>query len=148
MWDIQKGNSVRIFAKHTGPITAVSVSPTGKVMASAASDNKICLWDLGSGNCIKTMEGHEGQINSLEFSQNGEILASGSSDDTVRVWRVNDASTAPTQTVAGSGTTGAPKMDKPADQCLKIFPTKRTPVYSVSFTKRNIMIALGVFQKQ
>ena len=94
------------------------------------------------------MEGHEGQINSLEFSQNGEVLASGSLDDTVRVWRVNDASTSPTQVVTGTGSNGNGSAVEKADQCLKVFPTKRTPVYSVSFTKRNIMVALGVFQKQ
>ena len=144
MWDVQKGNSVRIFAKHTAPITAVAVSPLGRVMASASADKTICLWDLGSGNCIKQMNGQDGIIHSLEFSKNGELLCSGGEDDSVRVWRVNDASTS--AVVDGQVAQGQAERSTAKD-CLKVFPTKRTPIYSCSFTKRNIMIALGVFQK-
>lgn len=96
LWDVQKGACVRIFAKHSGPITCASISSDGKTLASAGyiylnigTDNVIKLWDIGSGRCIKSMSGHTGTINSLEFSKNGSMLASGSGDDTVRLWDTN-----------------------------------------------------------
>jgi len=107
-------------------------------MVWLGEDNVIKLWDLGSGNLIKTMAGHEATISSLEFSRNGELLVSGGDDDSVRVWSVKDAETRPT---AGS----APQ--RKTDSCLKTFQTKRTPIYSLSFTNRNILVALGVFEK-
>lgn len=44
MWDVQRGYCVRIFSKHSGPVTAIAVSPEGKTMASAG---KICLKRIG-----------------------------------------------------------------------------------------------------
>jgi transcription initiation factor TFIID subunit 5 len=76
---------VRIFAKVGGAVTAVAISPDGKVLA-AAGGNVIKLWDIGSGKVIKSLKGHEASVYSLEFSKNGGLLASGSADDTVRLW--------------------------------------------------------------
>ncbi|KAJ3001004.1 Transcription initiation factor TFIID subunit 5 [Globomyces sp. JEL0801] len=135
LWDIQKGTCVRIFPKHNGAVTAMAVSPNGRLMASAGADHVIRLWDLGQGTLIKTMVGHESQITSLDFSKNGALLASSSDDDTVRIWDVlKTESTVDLTKVLGY-------------ECIQSYPTKHTPVYSVSFTNRNVLVALGVFQK-
>jgi transcription initiation factor TFIID subunit 5 len=138
MWDIHTGTCVRIFTGHTGSVTAVSLCSDGKTMASASDDHVIRLWDLSSGNLIKSMHGHEGTINSLDFSKNGTLLASGSDDDTVRLWDVKSAEE------SAISVTGKPSSRK--DQSLKVLPTKRTPLYAVSFTNRNILVALGVYK--
>lgn len=104
----------------------------------------IKLWDLGSGNLIKSMTGHEATISTLEFSRNGELLVSGGDDDSVRVWSVKDAETKAVQSIGGAV---APLGLKRDESCIKTFHTKRTPIYSLSFTKRNILVALGVFEK-
>jgi transcription initiation factor TFIID subunit 5 len=85
LWDVQKGTCVRIFAKHNGPVTAAAISPDGRTMASAGTDNVIKLWDMGSGKPIKSMAVLS-TVFSLDFSRNGAILASGGADDCVRLW--------------------------------------------------------------
>ncbi|KAJ3324149.1 Transcription initiation factor TFIID subunit 5 [Boothiomyces sp. JEL0866] len=137
LWDIQKGNCVRIFPKHNGPVTAISISPDGKLLASAGGDNAIRLWDINSGQLLKKMFGHESTVTSLDFSQNSTLLASSSDDDTVRIWDAKKADTLPlSSSVAEKG-----------EECIKSFTTKRTPVYNVGFTSRNVLVALGVFAK-
>lgn len=119
MWDIQTGNSVRLFTGHTAPVTTLAVSPDGKWLASAGEDSVINMWDLASGKRLKTMRGHgKTSIYSLSFSVEGNVLVSGGADMTVRCWDVMYGTGAPTAEapegvnggVAGAGD-GTTKVD-------------------------------------
>ncbi|KAG0055098.1 Transcription initiation factor TFIID subunit 5 [Gryganskiella cystojenkinii] len=172
LWDVQRGTCVRVFTEHVGAINAVAVSPDGRTMASAGEDRSIILWDLGSGKKMKKMTGHQGVIYSLDFSQDGSILMSGSADCTVRAWDVkkeinsdgtsahrimhdaNGSTTvAASPTVHQSHAQAMERLSKKAahtgpvesEDQLATFPTKRTPVYKVQFTKRNLCLAVGAF---
>lgn len=97
MWDIQTGNSVRLFTGHIAPVTTLAVSPDGKWLASAGEDSVINMWDLASGKRLKTMRGHgKTSIYSLSFSVEGNVLVSGGADMTVRCWDVVYGTGAPT----------------------------------------------------
>ncbi|NEZ58488.1 TIR domain-containing protein [Adonisia turfae] len=61
-------------------------SPTGDLLAFAASDNKVGLWTVGSGN-LQILEGHAGEVYGVEFSPDGQLLASASADKTIRLWQ-------------------------------------------------------------
>ena len=124
MWDIQRGSTVRMFTGHTGPVSALAVSPDGKSFVSATM-NELCLWDMSSGRRIKGMRlSQPADIHSLEFSRDGNLIAAGCGDEAVRIW---DAKTA-----------------ESAEE-LAVFYTKKTPVYNVHFSKRNLLYALGSF---
>jgi transcription initiation factor TFIID subunit 5 len=89
MWDINTGSSVRLFAAHSAPVTAVAASPDGKYFATAAEDSLINIWDIATGKRLKAMRGHgKTTIYSLSFSQEGNILVSGGADMTIRCWDV------------------------------------------------------------
>lgn len=124
---------------------------------------------------MKKMTGHQGVIYSLDFSQDGSILISGSADCTVRAWDVKREPTPGQGThrilqdgrdVSGvNGVSGGmlssptlsqghtPALSKKlaiaapleSDDHLASFPTKRTPMYKVQFTKRNLCLAVGAF---
>jgi transcription initiation factor TFIID subunit 5 len=171
MWDISRGNPVRMFTGHTGVITAIECSHDGKTLASADDQGSIFLWDLASGTRIKRMRGHgKGGIWSLSFSVESSVLVSGGADMTVRVWDViqkpgaaaeggkaDGAAGASAAAAGGAGAgaaggatqAGGQKKSKKdvvvtQDQ-ISAFPTKKSPVYKVGFTRSNLVLAGGAY---
>ncbi|KAE9967597.1 hypothetical protein BLS_006274 [Venturia inaequalis] len=166
MWDINRGTAVRMFTGHTGNITAIECSPNGKLLASADDQGSIILWDLDKGARIKRMRGHgKGGIWTLSFSVESSVLTSGGADLTVRVWDVVQkaaeassdgamvkpeagVSAASAAAVAGAAVTNAVKDKQKGrkevvvtpDQ-ISAFPTKKSPVYKVTFTRGNLLLA-------
>lgn len=154
MWDINKGSSVRVFIGHTLPVSAIAVSPDGRWLATAGEDSVINVWDIGSGRRLKSMRGHgKASIYSLTFSKEGSLLVSGGADNSVRVWDIKkntqDAGSEPEPIDA------PPKLMQNGQRKKKeivstndhmaVFNTKRTPVYKVQFTNRNLVLAGGAF---
>ncbi len=78
----------------TDAVTAVAVSPDGKLIATGAADNTIKLFSASEGKDGLTLEGHAGPVTSLRFAQNAAQLYSSSADQTIRVWNVADGSLA------------------------------------------------------
>lgn len=169
MWDVQTGNAVRIFMGHTNAINCMAVSPDGRWLATAGEDTVINLWDAGSGRRLKSMRGHgRSSIYSLAFSRDGAVLVSGASDNTVRVWDVkrntNDAGPLP-EPMNGESMNGSTSVTssagsdakKPAERVsrkeivatsdhMTAYFTKKTPVYKVHFSRRNLCLAGGSLQ--
>ncbi|KAI1090771.1 WD40 repeat-like protein [Rostrohypoxylon terebratum] len=174
MWSITSGDCLRIFNGHVEFISALKCSPNGKILASADIAGNIFLWDIEKGTRIKRCRGHgRGGIWSLDFCVESTVLASGGQDCTVRLWDVNmpsegrianqqDGENAITsasgdgkqagqsQSASGSAGTGKKKgkevMITP-DQ-ISAFPTKKTSVKKVQFTRMNLALAGGVYQPE
>ena len=160
MWDISRGNAVRVFIGHAAPINCTAVSPDGRWLATAGEDSIINLWDIGSGRRLKAMRGHgRASIYSLAFSREGSLLVSAGADNSVRVWDIkkgtNDAGPEPEPFTSADGN-GDNNKNEIADGRKKkeivatpdhmaVFHTKKTPVYKVHFTRRNLCLAGGAF---
>jgi transcription initiation factor TFIID subunit 5 len=173
MWSFVTGECVRVFSGHTEFISALECSPDGKTLASADAGGSVILWDLAKGEQIKRCRGHgKGGIWSLSFSVESTVLVSGGADGTVRLWdvqvpvdsnknvdgevigtggqadasRINGA-TAGGQANAPAGVGGKRKgkdtMITP-DQ-ISAFPTKKSPIYKVKFTRMNLVMAGGCY---
>ncbi|KAG6544504.1 hypothetical protein Mapa_014142 [Marchantia paleacea] len=137
LWDVQTGECMRIFTGHRGMVLSLAMSPDGRYMASGDEDGAIMMWDLGSGRCVLPLMGHTGCVWTLAFSGEGSLLASGSADSTVRLWDVN-ASTKFSRAEDKAGSVRRLRL-------LKTLPTKSTPVYSLKFSRRNLLLAAGAF---
>ncbi|KAJ3189482.1 hypothetical protein HDU85_003113 [Gaertneriomyces sp. JEL0708] len=136
LWDVQTGTCVRLFKGHRGAVQTVAFSPDGLSMASAGDDNTVILWDIGSGKPMKIMPGHTAPVYSLAFSQDGHVLASGGADQCVRIWDAAKSDHAVVKREANA--------DRPS--WLGAYPTKRTPIYNLQFTRTNVLMAMGTFE--
>ena len=166
MWKVTDGIPVRMFTGHTGNITSLACSPSGKTLASADDAGTIILWELAPGKLLKRMRGHgKGGIWSLSWSAESTVLVSGGMDGTVRVWDIAVSNDANGQgRVIGEGGTGQKIDGNPQAQAsggggakkkgkevvvtsdqISAFPTKKSPVYKVQFTRQNLVMAGGAY---
>ncbi|XP_044472590.1 transcription initiation factor TFIID subunit 5-like [Mangifera indica] len=139
LWDIVSGDCVRIFIGHRSMILSLAMSPDGRYMASGDEDGTIMMWDLASGRCVMPLMGHTSCVWSLAFSCEATLLASGSADSTVKLWDV----TTSTKVLRTEEKSGNPNRLR----SLQTLPTKSTPVYTVQFSRRNLLFAAGVLSK-
>ena len=64
------------FLGHNAPVTMLSVSPDGRLAASAADDNTVRVWSLGDGQPLPYMADMPGgAVDALEFSRDSSTLA-------------------------------------------------------------------------
>lgn len=66
-----------------------SISPDGKMIASASSDRTIKLWRR-DGTLVTTLSVHEGMVYAVNFSPDSKWLASAGADKAVLLWNVSD----------------------------------------------------------
>jgi RNA polymerase sigma factor (sigma-70 family) len=83
----QNGALLRIPALDPS-MTAVALSATGKLLATAGPENTVRLWDVPSGKELHTLKGHAFAITALAFAPDGKTLASADSRGTLKLWDV------------------------------------------------------------
>ena len=70
---------------HHDTVNGLSLSPDGKLLASASWDNTVRLWDVSSRRLVHTFVGHVDKVTSATFSPDGRLLASGAGGE-VKLW--------------------------------------------------------------
>lgn len=93
---------------HTDRVTACSVSPDGRFLASGSKDACVMIWNATISPELATLrakglevsispifrlEGHTGGINSVKFAVDSIRVASGSDDGSIRLWDFSGGST-------------------------------------------------------
>ncbi|MFI7678250.1 protein kinase [Actinophytocola sp. NPDC049390] len=93
--DAATGEVRREFGDHPSYVTAMAVSPDGRLLATGTeADPVIRVWNLATGTLVAALTGHEGGVNDLAFSPDGDRLASASKDTDVGLWPVDPAAAA------------------------------------------------------
>ena len=141
LWDVRSGQCNRILRGCPSAVSCCSVSPQGDRVAAGTDTGSVHVWDLASGLQIGMLQGHRGPVHSVAFSDAGEALCSGGADYTVRTWDMNQLQ------VPQSG----PNEPMPMHSAVPIFKpaqsyhTKFTPVFFVTYTPRNLLLACGPY---
>jgi WD40 repeat protein len=82
------GKFVKNLEDHKGPVTSVSFSANGKIIATASHDGTVKLWGL-DGTLRKTLNAGS-LVTSVSFNPNGDIIAAGCEDKTVKLWHLDE----------------------------------------------------------
>ncbi len=84
---------------HEGPVNAVTFSPDGGLLVTAAGSDpptqghrgkngETLVWDVGRGTLAATLGWHRQAVLTAAVSPDGETLATGSRDQTVAIWNI------------------------------------------------------------
>ncbi|MBS1122799.1 MAG: High-affnity carbon uptake protein Hat/HatR, partial [Deltaproteobacteria bacterium] len=76
--------AARTWGGHSGTITALAVSPDGRLVGSASADHTVRILSLTDGK-VSELRGHTGFINSIVFGDD-ETVVTTSVDRTSRIW--------------------------------------------------------------
>ncbi|KAG0647021.1 Transcription initiation factor TFIID 72 kDa subunit [Hyphodiscus hymeniophilus] len=134
LWDLAKGTETKRCRGHgKGGVWSLSFSAESSVLVSGSSDGTVRLWD------VKLPDGQQ-------KNTDGEILGMGGQIDASRInvgvgAAIGNQANAPI--AAGGKKKGKDTMITP-DQ-ISAFPTKKTPVYKVKFTRMNLVMAGGCY---
>lgn len=143
LWDCVAGTNVRFMTGHKSPIHVLAFSICGRYLSSAGSDCKILIWDLAHGHLVAEFSGHEKPIHSLTFSRCGNLLASGSLDCTVKLWdftKLSEDTSSEDVNISHN-----PDVKSGDNYLLRSFATKSSPIVSLHFTRRNLLLAVSMF---
>ena len=77
-----EGNS-----EHLTGVQSASISPNGRLVATAARNRTVMIWQADSGKALwGPLEGHGSDIYALSFSADSKMVVSGSDDRNVWIW--------------------------------------------------------------
>jgi WD40 repeat protein len=86
LWDVHSGQCTGTLQGHKQDIFALSFSPDGRTLASAARGNDVKLWDVNAHRCLTTLVGHQDMVFTICHHPDGRTLVSAGKDETVMLW--------------------------------------------------------------
>lgn len=144
LWDCVAGVQVRLMTGHKAPIYSLAFSVDGKFLASAGADKKVMVWDLAHGHLCAELLNHTAPIHSLAFSRCGSLLVSGALDSTLKLWDFNkllEETNSEDVNVSHN-----PDVRSGDSYLLRTYSTKNSPILCLHFTRRNLLLAVGMYE--
>ncbi len=82
-------SQIQKLSSHENLITALALSPDGKMAALGDCEKSISIWNIQDQSCLRVLDGHEKHITDLALSLDGKFLVSGSWDRKVCLWEID-----------------------------------------------------------
>jgi WD40 repeat protein len=89
LWNSQNGELLSTLVKHSDRVSAIAVSPDGRLLASGGWDQTIVFWEVQTGKLLRVLQAGD-EVSAIAFSPNGKTLASGHVGRTIRLWDVQN----------------------------------------------------------
>ncbi len=87
LWAVQRAVPDELLRLDTaGACRALTLTPDGKLLATASEAGELALWDPARGRRIATVSVQDGGVTALAVSADGELFASGGADGRVWLW--------------------------------------------------------------
>ncbi|VUC28169.1 unnamed protein product [Clonostachys rosea] len=139
-WDIDKGTRIKRSRGHgKGGIWSLSFSMESNVLASGGQDGTVRMWDVelpADPQKVAQQVGLDAGTTAPD--------AAGASADAARPATTQQASAAP---ASGTHKKKSKEVQVTPDQ-ISSFPTKKTPVMKVKFTRMNLVIVGGCYDPE
>ncbi|KAJ8916111.1 hypothetical protein NQ315_004478 [Exocentrus adspersus] len=143
LWDCATGNHVRLMTGHKSPIHALAFSVCGRFLASSGTDSGVLIWDLSHGHLIAQLMGHERAVHCLAFSRCGNVLVSAGLDCSMKIWdftKLTEDASSEEVNVSHN-----PDVKIGTEYLIRDFATKNSPLINLHFTRRNLLLAVAIF---
>lgn len=93
-WNVDKGQVDCVHfegdSEQLAGIQTVSISPDGRLVATAAGNRPIIIWEASSRKISGApLEGHTDDIRTLNFSADSKMVVAGGDDQKVWIWSVD-----------------------------------------------------------
>ncbi|KZT40474.1 WD40 repeat-like protein [Sistotremastrum suecicum HHB10207 ss-3] len=91
LWQLPSGNTMQVFAGHTGPVNCGLFTPDGKKILTACQDGTLILWDPRQSTPVWKLSPADGRFNfengitSLAINPASTLAVVGGADGAVRV---------------------------------------------------------------
>ena len=139
LWDLAGGKLIRRSRGHAkGGIWSLSFSTESTVLVSGGADGTVRVWDVvGPGK-------------EAPAGLQGKVIGDGGAGQKIDGGGTTGGTTGQVGTTVGLAGAGAGSKRKGKDVVvtpdqISAFPTKKSPVYKVGFTGRNLVIAGGAY---
>jgi len=87
IWKLPTGELIRNLEGHSETITAVAISPNGKILATGSVDGTIRITNLQTRELIRVFKGM-GETRAMSFSGDSRTLAGGGTDGKIKIWQI------------------------------------------------------------
>lgn len=89
LWNLADGSLVGFRMVHNAGVTAASISPDGRFLATGAGDGQLNLWNFADQGLVNNLSEHRAPIWDLAFSNDSQRLATAGGDRQVRLWNTD-----------------------------------------------------------
>lgn len=93
IWNVPTSQTKFLLSCHSGPVTGLSLHPTGDYLLSTSSDKHWAFSDIKTGRLVtKVMDINEVGLTTAQFHPDGLIFGTGTDDSQVKIWDVKEQS--------------------------------------------------------
>ncbi|CAD6500234.1 BgTH12-07417 [Blumeria graminis f. sp. triticale] len=86
VWEWQSESYILKQQGHFDSMNALTYTPDGQKIITAADDGKVKIWDVKTGFCIVTFTEHSSGVTACELAKKGSVLFTSSLDGSIRAW--------------------------------------------------------------